>query len=389
MMYLSFPLLILSYALSAHAQSLLDAISTYPQLSDFASFYQNNQALASLVFSNSSNYPITVLVPSNTAFATYKQQYGVELTSLSVEQLAPLVQYHVLVGALNKDNLTHSSGTTVPTLLNGEQFNNRTVGNQLAAKFGGVSKAEGQVVFISGPQASTKRLLVRQGGAGASNGVRSGLGSTVNMTIVEEGTWDGGNFHIIDGLLTPPAPCSTTIRTASLFSLDNALNRTNLWPALDHSPNVTCLGPSNSAFAAAGNADATLNTTVLTTALLFHTLPLPLYSDFLVDGQEFTSLSNDTVRVTVKGNDIWFNNAKVVNANVLTNNGLMHVLDSVMTPLNTTNPTSSATATQKSTATSSKTTAAAATSSGAAMIHVSTAERLGVVGLLSVLLYFF
>ncbi|GKT50315.1 uncharacterized protein ColSpa_10496 [Colletotrichum spaethianum] len=65
--------------------------------------------------------------------------------------------------------------------------------------------------------------------------------------------------------------------------------------------------------------------------------------NFLEDGQVFTSLANVTVRVTVKGDEIWFNDAKVVSPNVFpkrTNNGLIHVLDRVMSP-NATGPSSS------------------------------------------------
>ena len=99
------------------------------------------------------------------------------------------------------------------------------------------------------------------------------------------------------------------------------MNRSGLWSALDSHPNITCLGPSNNAFSTAGNPDATLNQTALQGALLFHTLPEVAYSDYLYDGQEFTSLQNMTVKVSIKGegNDkqIYFNNAKVLDANVL------------------------------------------------------------------------
>lgn len=85
---------------------------------------------------------------------------------------------------------------------------------------------------------------------------------------------------------------------------------------------MTCLGPSDAAFKAAGNPDRELDRTALTSAMLSHTLNEVAYSDFLYDGQEFTTLQNGTVRVRIDdpegGNrTIYFNNAKVVNANVL------------------------------------------------------------------------
>lgn len=86
---------------------------------------------------------------------------------------------------------------------------------------------------------------------------------------------------------------------------------------LDHVNNVTCLGPSDQAFLQAGNPDSKANDTTLSNALLFHTIPQPLYSNFLQDGQTFTSVSNDTIRVTIRDGAYYFNDAKAIQLNVL------------------------------------------------------------------------
>jgi uncharacterized surface protein with fasciclin (FAS1) repeats len=86
---------------------------------------------------------------------------------------------------------------------------------------------------------------------------------------------------------------------------------------LDHFKNVTCLGPSDKAFRDAGNPDSKANVSALTSALAFHTIPMPLYSNFLKDGQTFKTLSNQTVRITIKSGAIYFNDAKVTQMNVL------------------------------------------------------------------------
>lgn len=320
--------LLLATALGvAHAQTLLEALSKVPELSNFTTFYQNNEAFAAAYFGNESSYPITFLAPSNDAFSAYYTQNQVSLFDVGPEILLQLVQYHTLVSDLKQANFTNvgTKGITAPSMLKDSPNNNRTTGVSLAAKFGGSERARGQVVFIqaAGSAASPNRFLLSRQSTPQNAGVRSGLASTVNLRTLDanQGTWDGGSFHVVDGLLTLPQTCARTIRTAGLASLDSALNRTKLWPALDGSKNITCLGPSNAAFQAAGNPDTALNETTLTGALLFHTLPEVAYSDFLVDGQEFKSLQNGTVRVKVEESDgnrtIWFNNAKVINANVL------------------------------------------------------------------------
>ncbi|KAF2180608.1 FAS1 domain-containing protein [Zopfia rhizophila CBS 207.26] len=386
--------LLSSAALSASAQTLLEAISNYPQLSNFTAFYSSNEVFANALFGNKSLYPITVLVPDDNAFAAYQKKTNISLTQVSPSILLPLVQYHTLVSSLGKDNFTNPAGTTAPTLLTGEQYNNRTVGSQMAAKFGGQEKSQGQVVFVKSKGSSSTKFILRQAGSASTDSIRSGMSSSVNMMVLEgkEGTWDGGKFHIIDGLLDLPQTCSKTIRGASLSSLDNALNRSELWPTLDSARNVTCLGPSNAAFKAAGEPDASLNKSQLADALRFHTLPLVAYSDFLTDGQEFQTLANNmTVRVKVEGegNDrqIWFNNAKTIDANVLTHNGLMHVLDSVMTPLNESDVTASGTPRPSATASSTSTPSAAA-SSGAASVNGMGNQGWGVLGGLGAVLFF-
>ncbi|KAH8724155.1 FAS1 domain-containing protein [Phaeosphaeriaceae sp. PMI808] len=331
----------LAIALTADAQTLLAAISKVPTLSNFTAFYRDNALFANALLGNTSNYPITFLAPNDQAFASYQAQNGASLSSLSPATLLAIMQYHTLVSSLSKDNLSSESagaGFTVPSMLS-TQNNNRSVGISMAARFGGPQRANGQVVFIrSTGMGSSRFLLSRQNGK-PQNSIRSGLSSDLNLQALDgdQGVWDGGRFHIVDGLLTPPQLCTRTIRNANLTFLDNALNRSELWPTLDGSKNVTCLGPNNQAWIKAGNPDSTLNTTVLSDAIKFHTLPEVAYSDYLYNGQEFKTLQNSTVRVRVEGTgankNIWFNNAKIVDANVLTHNGLVHVLDAIMIPL--------------------------------------------------------
>ncbi len=61
-----------------------------------------------------------------------------------------------------------------------------------------------------------------------------------------------------------------------------------------------------------------------------HTVGVPLYTPYLVDGMVVPSLGTMNITITLRGDDIYFNDAKVVQPNVLTNNGLIHVLDKVM-----------------------------------------------------------
>lgn len=115
-----------------------------------------------------------------------------------------------------------------------------------------------------------------------------------------------------------------------LTTLASALVRTNLTDVLNNFANVTCLAPTNVAFTSAGSPDTSLSVPVLADALKFHTIAGAQYSLGLRDGEVLTSVAGPTIKVTVDNDgNIWFNDAKVIQPNVITNNGVIHVLDRV------------------------------------------------------------
>ncbi|KAL0942479.1 beta-ig-h3 fasciclin [Colletotrichum truncatum] len=309
------------------SQSLVDALSKYPALSSFQQLLKDSPGIINV---NAKNVA-TVLVPDNEALSAFvKLNNATSISQLSTERLRSIFQYHTLAAALNTTDFSASRGLTVPTKLVDTLYNLRSPGPALIKQFG--EEANGQVLYISKDTLNSPKFRVRQtGSTGDKASLRAGLGQTAELTGVD-GVWDGGYFQVINTVLEPPRICSTTIRklSSSLSSLDDALKKVKLWQELDKKPNITCLGPSTEAFAAAGNPERNLNSDQLKNALLLHTLPQVTYSNYLTDGQEFVSLSNITVKVTVQGDQIWFNDAKVINPNVLTNNGLIHILDRVM-----------------------------------------------------------
>jgi transforming growth factor-beta-induced protein len=116
----------------------------------------------------------------------------------------------------------------------------------------------------------------------------------------------------------------------NLTTLVSALGRTNLSDTLNNFVNVTCLAPTNTAFNSAGSPDTSLSVPDLTKALKYHTISGAQYSLNLQDGEVLTSVGGPEIKVRVDANGtIWFNDAMVVQPNVITNNGVIHVLDRV------------------------------------------------------------
>jgi uncharacterized surface protein with fasciclin (FAS1) repeats len=142
---------------------------------------------------------------------------------------------------------------------------------------------------------------------------------------------DGGNVvHIIDTVLTVPAtPAQTAINTG-LTSLAGALTAAGLVDAVNSLTDVTIFAPSNEAFRAIGSALGTLSAQDLVSILGFHVLPqqVRFSTDLLAaDQMSLATLQGTNVTIRRDGANVFVNSARVVLTDVLTTNGVVHVLD--------------------------------------------------------------
>ncbi|KAK5653718.1 hypothetical protein OQA88_8749 [Cercophora sp. LCS_1] len=293
------------------ASDLSAALADYPALTGLRDLVQQLPTVVNDIIGN--NEQVTILAPSDFALETYTLDHnGTALANASQALITNILQYHILVTDLTSSNF--SKGLTVPTLLEGELYNNRTPGVEFIATYG--ENAGGQVVYAHQEP-------------DGSYGLQAQLG-TVNLTTLNR-RWPGGILQMVDRVLDLPQSCTSTMEDQpQLKTLSAALEDSGVYDAIDAMANVTCLGPSDEAFAAAGNPQNSLNKTEFNWLVRSHVIPQPLYLDHLRDGMELKSLRNNSIKVTLSGSDIFFNNAKVVKSNVITNNGLIYVLDRLM-----------------------------------------------------------
>jgi uncharacterized surface protein with fasciclin (FAS1) repeats len=136
--------------------------------------------------------------------------------------------------------------------------------------------------------------------------------------------------HIIDTVLTVPAtPAQTAINTG-LTSLAGALTAAGLVDAVNSLSDVTIFAPSNDAFRAIGSALGTLSTQDLVSILGFHVLPGQVrFSPNLLaaDQMSLATLQGTNVTIRRDGANVFVNSARVILTDVLTTNGVVHVLD--------------------------------------------------------------
>lgn len=100
-------------------------------------------------------------------------------------------------------------------------------------------------------------------------------------------------------------------------SFQGSLGRLGIGAALDVTRNVTCFTPNDEAFLAAGSPNINANAANLQAVIKQHTAQEPLYSNFLYDGQIIRTFDNTFIRVRLDGDQIFFNDAQVLNKNVM------------------------------------------------------------------------
>ena len=235
--------------------------------------------------------PFTVFAPTDQAFA----DAGIDLAALDNEEgkaaLADILLYHV-VGSEVPSSAVEECGTA--TAVNG---------NTLSFGVGDTVTVNGATVTL--PDVAT------------SNGV----------------------IHVIDKVLMPTDTPNDIPRTAQCTgihdSLVAAVIQAELLETLQGEGPFTIFAPTDQAFADAGIDLASLDTpegkAILSDILLYHVVAGEVASTSLSDCMTATAVNGQPLAFTV-GDSVMVNDATVTLPDVATSNGIIHVIDTVLTP---------------------------------------------------------
>ena len=240
--------------------------------------------------------PFTVFAPTDQAFA----DAGIDLAALDnpdgKQTLTDILLYHVVAGAVPAANVTDCmSASTVN-------------GNPLSFTVGGT-------VMVNGATVTATDLS-------ASNGI----------------------IHVIDKVLMPTPTPNDIPRTAQCTgihdSLVAAVIQAELLETLQGEGPFTVFAPTDQAFADAGIDLAALDTVegkaTLSDILLYHVVPSEVPSSAVTDCMDATAANGQTLSFNV-GASVMVNDATVTMADVATSNGVIHVIDKVLSPTDTPN----------------------------------------------------
>lgn len=258
---------------------------------------------------------ITVFAPTNDAFGNALTAYGVSsLDELvkelgGVENLAQVLQFHVVPAIAFSVDL--AEGDQVFTTLSGEDLT--------------VNKT-GDVVTVTDAGGNTFNVMIAD--VAIANGV----------------------VHVINGVLLPTIDLPNVVEAATaagLTTLIDAVTAAGLADALTGAEAITVFAPTNEAFG--GLLDRfevstltelieKLGAETVSNVLQFHVVPATAFSHDLADGeQKFTTLEGQELTVTkadgmVTVTDYLGFTYMVSTADVVIENGVVHVINGVVLP---------------------------------------------------------
>jgi uncharacterized surface protein with fasciclin (FAS1) repeats len=235
--------------------------------------------------------PFTVFAPTDQAFA----DAGIDLAALDNEEgkaaLTDILLYHVVGSEVPSSAVEECSTATAVN------------GNTLSFGVGDTVTVNGATVTL--PDVAT------------SNGV----------------------IHVIDKVLMPTDTPNDIPRTAQCTgihdSLVAAVIQAELLETLQGDGPFTIFAPTDQAFADAGIDLASLDTpegkAILSDILLYHVVAGEVASTSLSDCMTATAVNGQPLAFTV-GDSVMVNDATVTLPDVATSNGIIHVIDTVLTP---------------------------------------------------------
>ncbi len=251
---------------------------------------------AGLVETLQGDGPFTVFAPTDEAFTAA----GIDLSTFDNDEanatLSDILLYHVVSGAVDAANVTDGM---VATMVNGDNATFTVDNGSVMINDANVTEAD--VV--------------------ASNGI----------------------IHVIDKVLMPPAdePQPQDIPTIAAStgvhdSLVAALTHAGLVATLQGDGPFTVFAPTDEAFAAAGIDLSTFDNdeanATLTDILTYHVYAGSVAAADVTDGFVATMVNGDNATFTVSNGTVMVGDATVTSADVAASNGIIHVIDKVLTP---------------------------------------------------------
>ncbi|KAJ6437436.1 putative beta-ig-h3 fasciclin [Purpureocillium lavendulum] len=271
---------------------LLKTLKKNPNLTAFANLLAQYPAfLRSL--SNSTNY--TIFAPTNAALKASKTSSKLKSRS-EKEDLTPGLAL-LFVDRGESPPALDARAAVLRTKLTDTKYVN--LGRDVSAN------------IISEPDLGSGRQNVT---------LTSGLGKTASI-FLSNIDYKHGVIQEASSVLTPPQPLDRTLQETNGTNFLNALIKEQLLDTVANSSRITVFVPVDSAF-----RGKQVDSSVLQQHILEDFLG---YTPALAPDQKHATKGGTSVTISYKQDTCYVNNAKIVRANVITKNGVIHYIDDV------------------------------------------------------------
>jgi len=159
------------------------------------------------------------------------------------------------------------------------------------------------------------------------------------MVVITDIMADNGVIHVIDSVLLPPESQGSIVDIAiedgRFETLVAALQAADLAETLAGEGPFTVFAPTDDAFAKLpeGTVEALLeDIPALTDILLYHVVSGEVLAEDVVNLEEAETLLGENVSIRVEDGNVYINDAMVIITDIMADNGVIHVIDSVLLP---------------------------------------------------------
>jgi uncharacterized surface protein with fasciclin (FAS1) repeats len=155
------------------------------------------------------------------------------------------------------------------------------------------------------------------------------------LIVFQDLNFTGGVVHVVDRVLTLPVGVFDTAAAANLTSFRGAVNATGLIDTVENTPDLTIFAPTSEAFRSVYGALEGLEEQDLQNILAYHVVngSSPGYSSTLENGTTLQTAFGQNLTITIENGTYFVNAARVITPNILVANGVVHIIDKQVFPL--------------------------------------------------------
>ena len=146
-----------------------------------------------------------------------------------------------------------------------------------------------------------------------------------------------GVIHVIDTVILPADKniVETAAANPQFKTLVAAVEAAGLAETLSGEGPYTIFAPTDAAFNKLGSAaikELLADPEALKSILLYHAVEGKVYSGDVSDAAPVETVNGEDVQFSFKNGQVYINNARITTTNILTTNGVIHVIDTVILP---------------------------------------------------------